>query len=261
MLGSQTRSARRSPSSATSRSRRSQQGRSHIDAHVDYVDFDGKLGDGYDQYYQAEIDFTYRFLEPVYAVRLGFGTLSGIGGPKDVIDADPMRHVPRRTAARTAASASTFSYVYTELEYRLRPNVALMLRPQAGLLTTDIDVQRRGRPLHGRPTSTAASSSPGFGARGRLRLGDESGTNLVLGAAFTRGVGTLLEAAYNWRPSPVVPVQLTVQVTDQPVPEDFGVRLIADVGVAQPVVVLPVGARVVSGARHRPRRRLSAASP
>ncbi len=64
------------------------QGRSHIDAHVDYVDFDGKLDKGFDQYYQAEIDFTYRFLEPVYAVRLGFGTLSGTGGPKDVIDAD-----------------------------------------------------------------------------------------------------------------------------------------------------------------------------
>ena len=52
----------------------------------------------------------------------------------------------------------------------------------------------------------------------------------MLGAGFTDALGTLLEAAYNWLP-PVVPVQLTVQVTDQPVVEDFGVRLIADVGV------------------------------
>ncbi len=69
------------------------------------------------------------------------------------------------------------------------------------------------------------------GARGRIRLGEELGTNLVLGAAFTSHVGTMLEAAYHWLAKPVVPVQITVQVTDQPVVEDFGVRLIADVGV------------------------------
>ena len=64
-----------------------------------------------------------------------------------------------------------------------------------------------------------------FGFRARLRLGEEMGTHLVLGAGFTANVGTLLEAAYHWLPKPVVPVQLTVQVTDMPVPEDFGVRL------------------------------------
>ena len=52
----------------------------------------------------------------------------------------------------------------------------------------------------------------------------------MLGVGFTSGVGTLLEATYHWLPSRVVPVELSVQVTDQPVPEDFGVRLIADVG-------------------------------
>jgi hypothetical protein len=63
-----------------------------------------------------------------------------------------------------------------------------------------------------------------------VRFGEEVGTNLVIGASFTDGVGTLLEAAYHWLPTAVVPVQLTVQVTDQPLPEDFGVRLIGDVG-------------------------------
>ena len=69
-----------------------------------------------------------------------------------------------------------------------------------------------------------------FGGRGRIRFGSESGTNLIIGAGFTKGVGTLLEAAYNWLPSPAVPVQLSVQVTDMPVPENFGVRLIGDIG-------------------------------
>jgi len=53
----------------------------------------------------------------------------------------------------------------------------------------------------------------------------------VIGASFTRHVGTLLEAAYHWLPAQTVPVQIMVQVTDEPVPQDFGVRLIGDVGV------------------------------
>ncbi len=36
-------------------------GRTHIDGHIDYVDFDGGFNKGYDQYTQAELDFTYRF--------------------------------------------------------------------------------------------------------------------------------------------------------------------------------------------------------
>lgn len=202
-------------------------GRSHVDAHVDYVDFDGKLGDGFDQYYQAEIDFSYRFIEPIHAVRLGFGTLSGKGGPKDVIDGDPTGQC-LDPAGVYRCKELTFSYVYTEFEHRLRPNVALMLRPQAGLLTTDESLDEtndcQGTELEDCQFTTR------FGMRARLRLGDELGTNLVIGASFTAGIGTLLEAAYTWRPSRHVPVQLAVHATDQPVPEDFGVRLIADVG-------------------------------
>jgi hypothetical protein len=203
--------------------------RSHIDTHVDYVDFDGGFGKGYDQYYQAEIDFTYRFLEPVYAVRLGFGTLGGKGGPKDVIDEDEA-NACRDASGTYRCKQVNFSYVYAEVEYRIRPNVAVMVRPQAGLLTTDIMPG-------GRPDRCAGSANvenckffTGFGGRLRLRLGEESGTNLVLGAGFTDGVGTLLEAAYNWLPHPVIPIQLSVHVTDQPIAENLGVRLIGDVG-------------------------------
>lgn len=203
--------------------------RSHIDAHVDYVDFDGKLSKGFDQYYQAEIDFMYRFLDPVYAVRLGFGTLSGTGGPKDIIDADTTGNCLDDTGSYRCRKVA-FSYVYTEFEYRLQPNVAIMVRPQAGLLTTDS--------IPGAQTNRCANSidldgcgfHTRFGGRARIRFGSESATNLVIGAGFTKGVGTLLEAAYNWLPSPKVPVQLSVQVTDMPVPENFGVRLIGDVG-------------------------------
>ena len=201
-------------------------GRSHIDAHVDYVDFDGKFNKGFDEYYQAEADFTYRFLKPIYAVRLGFGTLSGEGGPKDVIDEG---NACMDGSGQFRCRKVTFSYVYTELEFRIRPNVALMLRPQAGLLTTD----RVSGSTQDRCTGADIAGCEfltGVGFRARLRLGEEQGTNLVIGAGFTEEIGTLLEAAYHWLPAPKIPVQLTVQVTDMPVPENFGVRLIGDVG-------------------------------
>ncbi|MBK7536263.1 MAG: hypothetical protein IPI49_13010 [Myxococcales bacterium] len=203
-------------------------GRSHIDAHVDYVDFDGQLSKGFDQYYLAEIDFTYRFLEPVYAMRLGFGTMSGTGGPKDVIDEDPLQRCLQD--GRYQCSRVTFSYVYTELEFRLRPQVALLLRPQAGLLTTDRAMDADSDRCQGSVDLEGCGFHTRFGGRVRLRFGSETGTNLAIGAGFTDGVGTLLEAAYQWLPTMALPVQLVVQVTDMPVPENLGVRLIADVG-------------------------------
>ncbi|HEU0029300.1 MAG TPA: hypothetical protein VFQ53_01620 [Kofleriaceae bacterium] len=207
------------------------QGRSHIDAHADYVDFDGKIGKGFDQYYQAEIDFTYRFLHPIHAVRLGFGTLSGTGGPKDVIDSDPMGAC-LDGAGTFQCRKVNFSYVYLEFEHRIRQNVALMIRPQAGLLSSDTSAGTAAGRCSGKQIE-GCEFFTGLGLRARLRLGSETGTNLVLGAGFTDEVGTLLEAAYHWLPTPIVPVQLTVQVTDMPVPENFGVRLIGDVGLRQ----------------------------
>ena len=201
--------------------------RSHVDMLIDYVDFDGGFGKGFDRYYQAEVDFGYRFLDPIYAVRLGFGTLSGTGGPKSVIDAAPTTCLD--SSGNYQCKRITFSYVYTELEYRIRPNVAVMIRPQAGVLTTDTMSDSTASRCQGSDVS-GCNFLTGFGARGRLRLGEEAGTNLVLGVAFTRGVGALFEAAYHWLPVPMVPVQFSVQVTDQPVIEDFGVRLIGDVG-------------------------------
>jgi hypothetical protein len=202
------------------------QGRSHIDAHVDYVDFDGKFGKGFDQYYQAEADFTYRFHKPIYAVRLGFGTLSGVGGPKDTIDLD---QGCRNLVGTFECRKVDFSYVYTELEFRIRSNVAVMLRPQAGLLSTDTMENTKSGRCSGSDIG-GCEFLTGIGMRARLRLGDEDATHLVLGAGFTDNIGTLLEASYHWLPKKQLPVQLTVQVTDMPVPEDFGVRLIADVG-------------------------------
>jgi hypothetical protein len=105
-----------------------------------------------------------------------------------------------------------------------------MFRPQAGILTRDRRMSEDADRCEGEDI-TGCRFDKGYGARVRLRLGQEDGTNLVLGAAVTSRVGKLIEAAYHWLPNKMVPVKITVQVTDQPVVEDFGVRLIADVGV------------------------------
>jgi hypothetical protein len=103
------------------------------------------------------------------------------------------------------------------------------VRPQIGVLSTDTKAGDNATRCQSSDV-TGCQFLTGLGGRLRLRIGEEQATNLVLGASFSRGIGTLLEATYHWLPAPVVPVQITVQVTDQPVIEDFGVRLIGDVG-------------------------------
>lgn len=204
--------------------------RTTISTSVDYVDFDGSLSRGFDQYYQAEADFTYRFLKPVHAVRIGFGSLSGKGGPKDVID-EAVNNDCRDQNGSYHCRSVDYTYVYTEVELQPKPQVAIMLRPMAGLLTTDRD-ENVGSPGRCRDSEQLddCEFETGFGFRGRVRFGDERGTNLQIGLGFTSQVGTLFEAAYHWAPRPVVPVKLAVQVTDLPVTSDFGVRLVSDVG-------------------------------
>ncbi len=204
--------------------------RTTIATSVDYVDFDGGLSKGFDQYYQAEIDFTYRFLTPVHAMRIGFGTLSGKGGPKDVIDEDQSNQC-RDQSGSYRCRAVDFNYVYTEVELQPKKQIAIMLRPQIGLLTTNRDAVA-GSPGRCRDATDLAECEflTRVGFRGRVRFGDERATNLEIGLGITSEVGTLFEAAYNWAPKPELPVHLAVQVSDLPVIEDFGVRLVTDVG-------------------------------
>lgn len=206
-------------------------GRSRITATLDYVDFDGGLQDGFDQYSQAELDFMYRFGKPIHAFRLGFGTLDGKGGPKDVIDEDPAGNCRDGTGAGSFRCRKVaFTYAYVEAEFKVKDNVALMIRPQVGrLVTASAQGLGAGDCLAG-DLEGACEIGRGIGLRGRIRLGAETSTHLEISVGATSGVGTLFEAAYHWRPTPVVPVVLSVQVTDMPVPEDFGVRIIGDVG-------------------------------
>jgi hypothetical protein len=202
--------------------------RSRITLFTDFVDFDGGLGGGFDQYIHAEVDFMYRFIKPIYAVRVGFGTLGGLGGPKDVIDRAPDTCLD--DAGDYRCRRVTFTYAYSEFEYRLKNKpISVMLRPQFGHGSRDrLPNASSGRCFTGEIADCEVFSS--LGMRLRLRIGDERTTNLTLGIGITEVVGTVFEAAYSWDVIPKFPIKISAQVTDQPVPEDYGVRLIGDIG-------------------------------
>lgn len=206
--------------------------RSRVSIYFDYVDFDGGFAAGYDQYVQFEADFMYRFRKPIYAMRVGIATLAGKGGPKDEIDDARLMGRPGCTDAAGTYHCRrvAFNYIYTELEFRASDLFAVMVRPMYGggfqTANTDDDA-----------AAELDEFVSAFGFRARIRIGRELETNLVLGVGRigfsdepTKNFGTLFEAAFTWDVLKQYPIVLTAQVTDQPVPEDYGVRLIGDIG-------------------------------
>jgi hypothetical protein len=191
-------------------------GRSRVTLFFDYVDFDN--AQPYDRYAHAEVDFMYRFRHPIYAFRLGFGTLRGTGGPKDVIN---LGNGCMDVTGQYRCRETGFSYAYIELEMRVSEVLAFMIRPLGGAAFRNDDPNQADA---GRQSFIAA------GVRGRIRIGKETETNLAVGFTFASGLGSLVDTAFTWNVARNVPVVLTAQVTNLPALEDFGVRLIADVG-------------------------------
>ena len=72
----------------------------------------------------------------------------------------------------------------------------------------------------------------GFGAgiEGRLRIGSENGTNLVLASGFTNGIGNKNEITLTWDRVRGWPMAGSVIVTNEPVMADYGVRFIYSIG-------------------------------
>ncbi len=206
--------------------------RSRVTMIFDFVDFDSE--NTLDEYLQGEIDFMYRFRWPIYAMRLGFATLRGTGGPKDVIDvaAEPGSGLAPCTDAAMVYRCRkvAFNYAYVELELHATEVISVMGRLIYG--SSSQNRQPAGQPA-------VQEFSDNAGVHLRVRLGEERQTNLALGLGAIAGFGKILEAAFTWSVVPRVPIVLTAQVTDQPVPEDFGVRLIFDVGYRGPAWLYP----------------------
>ena len=68
------------------------------------------------------------------------------------------------------------------------------------------------------------------GFEGRIRIGYENGTNLLLSAGFTGGIGNKNEITLTWDRVKGWPMAGSVIVTNEPVQEDYGVRFLYTVG-------------------------------
>ncbi|MFL5353175.1 hypothetical protein [Archangium sp.] len=168
--------------------------RSQVRISDEYVDFNRFKGN--DVYNLFEADFLYRVNTALYAVRVGFGNYRGIGTPKELLDSgEPGEPVG-------------FTYGYSELELRLHPSLALLLKGSAG-------VTRDG--LKG-----------GFDLG--LRIGSETGTSLLIRGATIANIGQRVSLALAWDAVKGWPMSGEVVVTNEPIGEDLGVRLIYTLG-------------------------------
>lgn len=168
--------------------------RSRVRISDEYVDFN--RFEGNDVYNLFEADFLYRVNTALYAVRVGFGNYRGTGTPKDLLDSgDPGHPVG-------------FTYGFSELELRLHPSLAVLLKGSAG-------VTRDG--LKG-----------GFDLG--LRIGSETGTSLLIRGATIANIGQRVSLALAWDAVKGWPMSGEVVVTNEPIGEDLGVRLIYTLG-------------------------------
>jgi hypothetical protein len=168
--------------------------RSRVRLYDEYVDFNRFKGN--DVYNLFEVDFLYRVLTTVHAVRVGFGSYQGRGTPKDLLDTEA---IPRRVG---------FTYGFSEVEIRLGESLATLIKASAGVnregLTTGLDLG--------------------------LRIGSETGTSLLLRGATVKNIGRRASLALAWDAVRGWPMSAEVVVTNEPIGEDLGVRLLYSVG-------------------------------
>src|SRR5207237_10631637 len=72
-------------------------------------------------------------------------------------------------------------------------------------------------------------SGVGAGVEGRLRIGYENGTNLVLASGFTKGIGNKNEITLTWDRVKGWPMAGSVIVTNEPVMAGYGVRFVSSI--------------------------------
>jgi hypothetical protein len=168
--------------------------RSRVRVSNEYVDFNRFKGN--DVYNLFEADFLYRVYTAVHAVRVGFGNYRGTGTRRDQLD----EGIPGEEVG--------YTYGFSELELRLHPSLAVLVKGTAG-------VTRDG--LKG-----------GFDLG--LRIGSETGTSLLIRGATIADIGQRGSLALSWDAVKDWPMSAEVVVTNEPIGEDLGVRLIYTVG-------------------------------
>jgi hypothetical protein len=168
--------------------------RSRVRLSNEYVDFNRFKGN--DVYNLFEADFLYRVHTVVHAVRVGFGSYRGVGTPKSLLDSGE------------PGSPVGYTYGFGELELRLHPALALLLKGSAGV------------------TQQGLSGGVDVG----VRLGSETGTSLLIRGARVANIGQRASLELAWDSVRDWPMSAEVVVTNEPIGEDLGVRLIYTAG-------------------------------
>ncbi len=167
---------------------------------IDYADWNRFKGN--DWYVDVEVEMLYRVLSALYSIRMGFGLYQGQGQSLQSALDDEKNKRPYQS------TAFGYHYGYTELEFRPGEMFGVM-----GKLLTGVD-----------------RSGFGAGFEGRIRIGREDGTNLVLGSGFTKGIGNKNDLTLSWDRVQGFPMSASVIVTNEPVMADYGVRFLYQVG-------------------------------
>ena len=178
--------------------------RSEVGLWTDYADWNRFRGNDY--HWNLEGEFLYRVLSDLHSLKLGFGLYQGRGQSLESAIANE-----RAAGAGTVHYDSVevgYNYVFTEFDIRASELIGLVAKGIAG-------VDRNG--LAG-------------GIEGKLRIGRDPGTHLVIGVGFTEGIGNRNEISLAWDAVRGWPMMATVVVTNEPVGEDYGVRFVWQVG-------------------------------
>lgn len=182
----------------------------------EYVDFNRFQRD--DQVAYAEMTVTYRLQDPValYAFDLGYGVFNGGGGKvagTDLFNDDgtarlhtsgQRKGLPILKDDTIDPRSSSFKYAYLSTEWILHPIFHVLTRFVVGLDRTGLN---SGLELMG-------------------RIGNERGTNLRLGLSTLGDLGRAASIAMTTNVIERLPMSGIFEVTNRPVGDDIGIRLI-----------------------------------
>lgn len=174
--------------------------RSRAGLWIDAADWNRFKGNDY--HYNLEGEFLYRTLSTLHSVRMGFGLYQGVGESLSDMIADERMKQPYRS------HRVGYHYGFTELEFHPTEMLGFIVKGLTG-------VDRGGFKV---------------GVEGRIRIGQEAGTSLLLSSGFTPGIGNKNEITLSWDRVQGFPMAGSVIVTNEPVQADYGVRFLYTVG-------------------------------
>jgi hypothetical protein len=193
--------------------------RSSARFNVEWSDFFLK-SPGQDYFWKTEGDFTYKLMfGPFRSFRMGFGIFEGAGGPTTKLE-KAVASVSSDISKEEIQQRLTVSYSYFEPEFAFGKYFAIIPRLVVGAI--------HEKQLPG--ISKRFQGENIFGFHTYLRIGQEDGTNLIMGGSLTQDMG--MEALINMSLSifKYVPIGISVAATNMPVGEDYAARLGLTIG-------------------------------